>query len=223
MVKVSAPNIILIMLNVIATILTYIIVGFEQVDAMFIVSFFVLVLFYISINIFTFSMLRNKGLTIFNFILCVGTMLWLFATYSAQIMGISSFGIGSISLVILIINCVIFLIIDIIVFFNRKYSTNKQIYNNDSVTDQVYIQNVKYPKDNNLNKETIANTQDSIPNTQFTELTDNQKIINAQNVEHNQYDNVVENNITIDLNKLTSEQKDQLLKVLLQNNQKTNE
>ena len=93
----------------------------------------------------------------------------------------------------------------------------------------MYIQNVKYPQDNDFPKEPIANTQDAMPNTQFIELTNNQPIIQEQNgenhfddqnVKHIQDENVVENNVTIDLNKLTPEQKDILLATILQNNRK---
>ena len=121
------------------------------------------------------------------------------------------------------------MIIDIIIFFVRKCFTNKQNSNNDYVADQVYVQNVEYPKDNDLDKEPIANTQCTMPNTQFIESTNNQPIIQEQNgenhfaqqnVKHIQDENVVENNVTIDLNKLTPEQKDILLAIILQNNRK---
>lgn len=96
----------------------------------------------------------------------------------------------------------------------------------------MYVQNVQYPQNNDLLKEPMANTQDTMPNTQFIEPTKNQPIVQEQNgenhfaqqnIKHIQDENVVENNVTIDLNKLTPEQKDQLLTVLLQNDQKTNE
>ena len=226
-------SLILITLNVFSAILFLFLVlshsGTEGIDIMFIFYSIFTISFYILMNWFTFYTLKNIGLIIYNSILFICEFMYLYAAYFPNSY---SFGIGGWAIVIFCASNPIFLIIDIIIFFVRKCFTNEQNSNNDYVTDQVYVQNVKYPKDNVLHNKPIANTQYTMPNTQFIEPTNNQPIIQEQNGEnhfaqqnfkHIQDENVVENNVTIDLNKLTPEQKDQLLTVLLQNNQKTNE
>ena len=221
---------ILIILNVFSAILYLFLVlsnsGTAGIDIMFIFYSIFTISFYILMNWFTFYTLKNIGLIIYNSILFICEFMYFYAVYSKNSY---SFGIGVWAVVIFCASNPIFLIIDIIIFFIRKYFTNEQNSNNDYVADQVYVQNVKYPKDNDLDKEPIANTQDTIPNTQFIEPTNNQPIIHElngenhfdyQNVKYIQDENVVENNVTIDLNKLTPEQKEQLLIMLLQNNQK---
>lgn len=226
-------SLILITLNVFSAILFLFLVlshsGTAGIDIMFIFYSIFTISFYILMNWFTFYTLKNIGLIIYNSILFICEFMYL---YAADFPNSYSFGIGVWAIVIFCASNPIFLIIDIIIFFVRKYFTNTQNSNNDYVTDQVYVQNVKYPKDNVLYNKPIANTQYTMPNAQFIEPTNNQPIIQEQNgenhfaqqnVKHIQDENVVENNVTIDLNKLTPEQKDQLLTVLLQNNQKTNE
>ncbi len=228
----TSMSLTLIILNVFSAILELVLLfsdGLAQIDTMFIFSSIFIILFYILMNWFTFYTLNNIGLIIYNSILFICALINFYAVYLAQIKNILSIGIRGWAIVIFCANNLIFLIIDIIVFFVRKFSTNKQIYNNGYVTGQVYVQNVKYPKDNDLPKEPIDNTQNTMPNTQFIEPTNNQPIIQEQNGEnhfdeHNvkyiQDENVVENNVTIDLNKLTSEQKDILLAIILKNNRK---
>lgn len=229
----TVMSLILIILNVFSAILFLFLVlshsGTAGIDIMFIFYSIFTISFYILMNWFTFYTLKNIGLIIYNSILFICEFMYLYAAYFPNSY---SFGIGVWAIVIFCASNPIFLIIDIIVFFIRKYSTNEQNSNNDYVTDQVYVQNVKYPKDNVLYNKPIANTQYTMPNTQFIDPINNQPIIQEkngdnhfaqQNVKHIQDENVVENNVTIDLNKLTPEQKDQLLTVLLQNNQKTNE
>ena len=180
-------------------------------------------------NCFTFYTLKNIGLIIYNSILFICEWIFLYARYLAQNNSLSGLGLAIWAIEIVCADNLIFMIIDIIIFFVRKCFTNKQNSNNDYVADQVYVQNVEYPKDNDLDKEPIANTQCTMPNTQFIESTNNQPIIQEQNgenhfaqqnVKHIQDGNVVENNVTIDLNKLTPEQKDILLAIILQNNRK---
>lgn len=221
---------ILIILNVFSAIIELVFefsIGIAQIDTMFIFSSIFIILFYIFMNWLTFYTLENIGLIIYNSILFICALINFYAAYLAQIEHILSIGIGGWALVIICADNLIFMIIDIIIFFVRKYSTNKQNSNNDYVADQVHVQNVKYQNDNDLDKEPIANTQDTMPNTQFIEPTNNQQIIqepngenhfNEQNVKHIQDENVVENNVTIDLNKLTPEQKNILLAIILQNN-----
>ena len=229
----TSMSLTLIILNVFSAILFLFLVlshsGTEGIDIMFIFFSIFTISFYILMNWFTFYTLKNIGLIIYNSILFICEFMFFNSVYSNNSY---SFGIGIWAVVIFCASNPIFLIIDIIVFFIRKYFTNEQIYNNDYAADQVYIQNVEYSQDNDLPKEPINNTQNTMPNTQFVEPTNNQLIIQEQNVEnhfaqqnvkHIQDESVVENNVTIDLNKLTPEQKDQLLTVLLQNNQKTNE
>ncbi len=223
-------SLILITLNVFSAILYLFLVlsnnGAAGIDIMFIFFSIFTISFYILMNWFTFYTLKNIGLIIYNSILFICEFMYFCAVYSNNSY---SFGIGGWAVAIFCASNPIFLIIDIIIFFIRKYSTNEQNSNNDYVTDQVYIQNVKYPKYNDLDKEPFANTQDTIPNTQFIEPTNNQRIIHEQNgenhfddqnVKHIQDENVIENNVTIDLNKLTPEQKDILLAIILQNNRK---
>lgn len=223
-------SLILITLNVFSAILFLFLVlshsGIEGIDIMFIFFSIFTISFYILMNWFTFYTLKNIGLIIYNSILFICEFMYFYAGY---IHNSYSFGIAGWAIAIFCVSNPIFLIIDIIIFFIRKCFTNEQNSNNDYVADQVYVQNVKYPQDNYLPKEPITNTQDTMPNTQFIEPTNNQPIIQEQNrennfaqqnVKHIQDENVVENNVTIDLNKLTPEQKDQLLTVLLQNNQK---
>ena len=223
-------SLILIILNVFSAILYLFLVlsnsGTAGIDIMFIFFSIYTISFYILMNWFTFYTLKNIGLIIYNSILFICEFMYFYAVYFNNSY---SFGIGVWALAIFCVSNPIFLIIDIIVFLIRKYSTNEQNSNNDYVTDQVYIQNVKYPKYNDLDKELIANIQDTMPNTQFIEPTNNQPIIQEQNrenhfaqqnVKHIQHENIVENNVTIDLNNLTPEQKEQLLIMLLQNNQK---
>lgn len=217
----TSVSLTLIILNVFSAILFTIEVG--EIDITFIFSSVFLSLFYILMNCFTFYTLKNIGLIIYNSILFICEWIFLYSRYLAQNNSLSGLGLAIWGIEIIFAGNLIFMIIDIIIFFVRKFSTNKQNYNNDYVTDQVYVQNVEYPNDNDLSKEPIANTQYTMPNTQFIEPTNNQPIIQEQNVKHIQDENIVENNVTIDLNKLTPEQKDQLLTVLLQNNQKTNE
>lgn len=216
-----------IILNVISAILFLFLVlshsGTAGIDIMFIFFSIFTISFYILMNWFTFYTLTNIGLIIYNSILFICEFMYL---YSAYFHNSYSFGIGAWAVVIFCASNPIFLIIDIIIFFIRKYFANEQNSNNDYVTEQVYVQNVKYPKYNDLDIEPIVNTQYTMPNTQFIEPTNNQPIIQEQNgenrfvdqnVKHIQDADVVENNVTIDLNKLTPEQKDQLLTVLLQN------
>lgn len=214
-------SLILITLNVFSAILYLFLVlsnnGTEGIDIMFLFFSIFTISFYILMNWFTFYTLNNIGLIIYNSILFICEFMYFYAVYFNNSY---SFGIGGWAVAIFCASNPIFLIIDIIVFFIRKFSTNKLIYNNASATDQVYIQNIKNPKDNDLDKEHIANTQDTMPNRQFIEPTNHQLIIQEQNVKHIQDENVVENNVTIDLNKLTPEQKDILLAIILQNNRK---
>lgn len=217
----TSVSLTLIILNVFSAILFTIEVG--EIDITFIFSSVFLSLFYILMNCFTFYTLKNIGLIIYNSILFICEWIFLYSRYLAQNNSLSGLGLAIWGIEIIFAGNLIFMIIDIIIFFVRKFSTNKQNSNNDYVTDQVYVQNVEYPNDNDLSKEPIANTQFTMPNTQFIEPTNIQPIIQEQNVKHIQDENVVKNNVTIDLNKLTPEQKDQLLTVLLQNNQKTNE
>lgn len=223
----TSVSLTLIILNVFSPILLTIEVG--KIDIMVIFSSIFVSLFYILMNCFIFYTLKNIGLIIYNSILFICEWIFLYARYLAQNNSLSALGLAIWVLEIICAENLIFMIIDIIIFFVRKCFTNKQNSNNDYVTDQVYIQNVKYPKYNDLDKEPIANTQDTMPNTQFIESTNNQPIIQEQNVEnqfaeqnvkHIQDENVVENNVTIDLNKLTPEQKDTLLAIILQNNRK---
>lgn len=223
----TSVSLTLIILNVFSAILLTIEVG--KIDIMVIFSSIFVSLFYILMNCFTFYTLKNIGLIIYNSILFICEWIFLYARYLAQNNSLSGLGLAIWAIEIVCADNLIFMIIDIIIFFVRKYFTNEQNSNNDYVADQVYVQNVKYPKDNDLDKEPIANTQDTIPNTQFIEPTNNQPIIHElngenhfddQNVKYIQDENVVENNVTIDLNKLTPEQKEQLLIMLLQNNQK---
>lgn len=225
-------SLILITLNVFSIIILFVELfsdGFAQIDTMFIFSSIFAILFYIFMNWFTFYTLKNIGLIIYNFILFICVLMYFYAGYLAQNNDLNGLGIAGLALVIFCTNNLIFLLIDIITFFIREYLTYEQNSDNDYVTGQVYLQNVKYPKDKYLDKEPIDNTQDTIPNTEFTEPTNNQLIIQEQNVENHfdaqnvkliQHENVVENNVTIDLNKLTSEQKDILLAIILQNNRK---
>lgn len=227
----SSMSLTLIILNVISAILAFrvpFLIVSGGIDIIVIFSSIFAILFYILMNCFTFYTLKNIGLIIYNSILFICELIILYARYLAQ-NNLGGFGIGGLALVIICADNLIFMIIDTIIYFVRKYSTNIQISDNASVTDQVYIQNVKYPQDNDFGKEPIANTQDAMPNKQFIEPTNNQLIIQEQNrenhfddqnVKHIQDENVVENNVTIDLNKLTSEQKDILLAIILQNNRK---
>lgn len=223
-------SLILIILNVFSAILYLFLVlsnsGTAGIDIMFIFFSIFTISFYILMNWFTFYTLKNIGLIIYNSILFICEFMYFYAVYFNNSY---SFGIGGWAVAIFCASNPMFLIIDIIIFFIRKYSTNEQNSNNDYVADQVYVQNVEYPKDNDLDKKPIANIQDTMPNTQFMELTNNQQIIqeqnrenhfDEQNVKHIQDENVVENNVTIDLNKLTPEQKDILLAIILQNNRK---
>ena len=227
----TSMSLTLITLNVFSAILELVFefsIDIAQIDTMFIFLSIFIILFYILMNCFTFYTLKSIGLIIYNSILFICELIILYSRDLAQ-NNLEGLGIYGLALAIICADNLIFMIIDIIIFFVRKYSTNKQICNNDYVTDQVYIQNVKYPQDNDFPKEPIANTQDAMPNTQFIELTNNQPIIQEQNgenhfddqnVKHIQDENVVENNVTIDLNKLTPEQKDILLATILQNNRK---
>ena len=223
-------SLILIILNIFSAILYLFLVlsnsGTAGIDIMFIFFSIFTISFYILMNWFTFYTLKNIGLIIYNSILFICEFMFFNSVYSNNSY---SFGIGIWAVVIFCASNPIFLIIDIIIFFVRKYFTNEQNSNNDYVTDQVHIQNVKYPQNNYLPNEPMANTQDTMPNTQFIEPTNNQPIIQEQNgenhfaqqnVKHIQHENVVENNVTIDLNKLTPEQKDILLAIMLQNNRK---
>lgn len=223
-------SLILIILNVFSAILYLFLVlsnsGTAGIDIMFIFFSIFTISFYILMNWFTFYTLKNIGLIIYNSILFICEFMYFYAVYSNNSY---SFGIGGWAVAIFCASNPMFLIIDIIIFFIRKYSTNEQNSNNDYVADQVYVQNIEYPKDIDLDKEPFANTQGTLPNTQFMELTNNQQIIqeqnrenhsDEQNVKHIQDENVVENNVTIDLNKLTPEQKDILLAIILQNNRK---
>ena len=231
----TSMSLTLIILNVFSAILAFrvpFLIVSGGIDIMVIFSSIFIILFYILMNCVTFYTLKNIGLIIYNSILFICELIILYARYLAQNnLGspLDGLVLGIWALVIICANNLIFMIIDIIIFFVRKYSTNKQNSNNDYVTDQVYIQNVEYPQDNDFDKEPIANTQDTMPNTQFTEPTNNQPIIQEsygenhfddQNVKHIQDENVIENNVTIDLNKLTPEQKDILLATILQNNRK---
>lgn len=229
----TSVSLTLIILNVFSAILFLFLVlshsGTAGIDIMFIFFSIFTISFYILMNWFTFYTLKNIGLIIYNSILFICEFVYFYNVYFPNSY---SFGIVGWALAIFCASNPIFLIIDIIVFFIRKYFTNEQNSNNDYGTDQVYIQNVEYSQDKDLPKEPIAITQYTMPNTQFIEPTNNQPIVQEQNGENHfaqqnvkniQDENVVENNVTIDLNKLTPEQKDQLLTVLLQNNQKTNE
>lgn len=231
----TSMSLTLIILNVFSAILAFrvpFLIVSGGIDIMVIFSSVFTILFYILMNCFTFYTLKNIGLIIYNSILFICELIILYARYLAQNnLGspLDGLVLGIWALVIICANNLVFMIIDIIIFFVRKYSTKKQNSNNDYVADQVYVQNVKYPKDNYLDKEPFANTQDTIPNTQFIEPTNNQPIIqeqnrenhfDEQNVKHIQDENVVENNVTIDLNKLSPEQKDMLLAIILQNNRK---
>lgn len=226
----TSMSLILIILNVFSAILYLFLVlsnsGTAGIDIMFIFFSIFTISFYILMNWFTFYTLKNIGLIIYNSILFICEFMYFYAVY---LNNSYSFGIGGWAVAIFCASNPMFLIIDIIIFFVRKCFTNTQNSNNDYVTDQVYVQNVKYPKDNVLYNKPIANTQYTMPNTQFIEPTNNQPIIqeqnrenhcDEQNVKHIQDENVVENNVTIDLNKLTPEQKDILLAIILQNNRK---
>lgn len=228
----TSMSLILIILNIFSAILELVFefsIGTTQIDTMFIFLSIFIILFYIFINWLTFYTLKNIGLIIYNSILFICALINFYAAYLAQNNSLSGLGLAIWALEINCANNLIFMIIDVIIFFVRKYSTNKQNSNNDYVAEKVYVQNVEYPKDNDLDKKPIANIQDTMPNTQFIESTNNQPIIQEQNgennfaqqnVKHIQDENVVENNVTIDLNKLTPEQKDILLAIILQNNRK---
>ena len=97
--------------------------GTAGIDIMFIFYSIFTISFYILMNWFTFYTLKNIGLIIYNSILVICDFMCFYAVYFKSSY---SFGLGGLALAIFCVSNPIFLIIDIIIFFIRKYFTNEQ-------------------------------------------------------------------------------------------------
>ena len=122
------------------------------------------------------------------------------------------------------------LIITILVFIIKIRKLTKVDSNNNMQVAQQVTQQVTY-QDNSVQPMAIPNQAVEQPVIQqpVAQVVEQQPVVQSQSQQVQTQPTTTqpvqsqEPNTMIDLNNLTPEQKDQLLKVLLQNNQKTNE